>query len=242
MPWPSLSDDFLRLMGAAAGIWQACAFGLAGSLSPFFAQDLMFGQGVGGVRLACQSVATGLQSCEDQWHRRDNVRDVITWADRELHRISGFCAGWHSHALPHADSSVAWPYFDPLLQLRAVRAQMCSTKQASTREISTDGVTSQSSSPMLNRARSSGQILVQNAWPQANQVLFRSVQMRRLLWHLSSPSPSQSSQAGVTKLQAHAVAGVASRFVPGSHVPLLIAMFQFMDVVGRFAPQLSVRH
>ena len=28
---------------------QACGFGLAGSLSPFFAQDLMFGQGVGGM-------------------------------------------------------------------------------------------------------------------------------------------------------------------------------------------------
>ena len=34
--------------------------------------------------------------------------------------------------------------------------------------------------------------------------------------------------------------GVASGFAPGSRVPLIIAMFQMMDVVGRFAPQWSV--
>ena len=40
---------FVSLTGAASGIWQACAFGLAGCLSPWFAQALMFGQGLGGV-------------------------------------------------------------------------------------------------------------------------------------------------------------------------------------------------
>ena len=34
--------------------------------------------------------------------------------------------------------------------------------------------------------------------------------------------------------------GVASGFAPGRRVPLLIAMFQMIDVVGRFAPQCSV--
>lgn len=33
---------------------------------------------------------------------------------------------------------------------------------------------------------------------------------------------------------------MASGFAPGSRVPLLIAMFQMIDVVGRFAPQCSV--
>ena len=34
--------------------------------------------------------------------------------------------------------------------------------------------------------------------------------------------------------------GVASGWQPGSRVPHVIAVFQMMDVVGRFAPQLSV--
>eukprot|EP00435_Cladocopium_sp_Y103_P009964 s5_g2.t1 len=47
------------LMGAASGVLQACAFGLAGSLSPFFAQDMMFGQGVGGMLSGIVGMALG---------------------------------------------------------------------------------------------------------------------------------------------------------------------------------------
>ncbi|CAL1162646.1 unnamed protein product [Cladocopium goreaui] len=178
------------LMGAASGVLQACAFGLAGSLSPFFAQDMMFGQGVGGMLSGIVGMALGTTK----------IGLMISFISSAIVQLGGI------------------PVLFAMRTHPAVRARTIAVKPSGPqREISssTDGA-SQFSSPMLNRARSSGQILVRNAWPQALTV------------------------CAVFTITFTIFPGVASGFAPGSRVPLLIAMFQMIDVVGRFAPQCSV--
>jgi len=178
------------LLGAASGIMQACGFGLAGSLSPFFAQDLMFGQGVGGM-------LSGIVG--------------LTLGKTKMGLMISFISG-----------SICLLLCIPmLLAMRthpAVRPRTAVKPSGPQRELSStsDGVASQSSSPMLTRGRSSGEILVRNAWPQALTVCI------------------------VFTITFSIFPGVASGWQPGSRVPHVIAVFQMMDVVGRFAPQLSV--
>ncbi|CAK9008149.1 unnamed protein product [Durusdinium trenchii] len=173
------------LMGAAAGVWQACAFGLAGCLSPKFAQDLMFGQGIGGVLsgvvgMVCGTTRVGL------------LVSFISSAVFELGGIPVLVA-MRTHLTVQLRMNIAKPPPGEQSNLRV----------------------SAVSSPMLSRARSSREILVQNAWPQALTV------------------------AAVFTITFTIFPGVTSRFAPGSRVSLLIAVFQLMDVVGRFAPQWS---
>ena len=172
----------VSLTGAASGIWQACAFGLAGCLSPWFAQALMFGQGLGGVFASI--VGTAFSGS-----KLGLLFSFIFAAAVELAGI-------------------------PILQLMT-RNPIVQEANALKPCDPTAQVTP-SSSPVLTRGRSSREILVQNAWPQAVTV------------------------AAVFTFSFTVFPGVTSRLSPGSRVPMLISLFQMMDVVGRFAPQWSV--
>ena len=172
----------VSLTGAASGIWQACAFGLAGCLSPWYAQALMFGQGLGGVFASI--VGTAFSSS-----KLGLLSSFIFAAVVELAGIPIL------HLMTR----------NPIVQEANALKPCAPTAQVTP-----------SSSPELTRGRSSREILVQNAWPQAVTV------------------------AAVFTVTFTVFPGVTSRLSPGSRVPMLISLFQLMDVVGRFAPQWSV--
>lgn len=79
-----------------------------------------------------------------------------------------------------------------------------------------DNSSETSGSPSSIHRRSSGQILRHAAWPQALTVSF------------------------VFIVTFTVFPGVISRWVPGNRVPMLIAVFQLLDVVGRTAPQVEI--
>mmetsp|Transcript_54412 Transcript_54412/g.102043 ORF Transcript_54412/g.102043 Transcript_54412/m.102043 type:complete len:347 (+) Transcript_54412:153-1193(+) len=171
----------VALMGASSGIWQACAFGLAGCLSPKFAQSVMFGQGLGGVFAGVVGTALSASS----------VGLAFSFIFSAAFQLLGA------------------PVLYPMASNQYVR------EVGALKPPATESAPSPPGSPTLTRGRSSREILVQNAWPQALTV------------------------CAVFTFSFTIFPGVTSRFSPGGRVPLLISLFQLMDVVGRFAPQLA---
>jgi len=178
----ALAVACVSLTGAASGIWQACAFGLAGCLAPSYAQAVMFGQGLSGVFSSIVGAAVS----------SSRLGLIFSFTFAAVFELLGIPVLYAMNRNPIVQEAGA-------LKPATVENQV-----------------TPSSSPVLARARSSREILVQNAWPQALTV------------------------AAVFTVSFTVFPGVTSRLSPGSRVPLLISLFQTMDFLGRFAPRCSV--
>eukprot|EP00931_Biecheleriopsis_adriatica_P124578 TRINITY_DN99727_c0_g1_i1.p1 TRINITY_DN99727_c0_g1~~TRINITY_DN99727_c0_g1_i1.p1 ORF type:complete len:439 (-),score=68.46 TRINITY_DN99727_c0_g1_i1:51-1367(-) len=190
---------FVALLGFSAGLLQSAAFSMAGSISPVLAGAIMTGQGVAGLITSLAGVVLG----------SSQLGLVLSFAFAVLMILCGvpiyrmaLCSNEHVRQKLEEARRVSFSSSQGQLQAGLADAATLSPPPASP------------TSPLC-RSRSSAEILVESAWPQALTV------------------------CAVFAVTFVVFPGVISRWTPGDRVPLLISAFQVMDVLGRSAPQLK---